>query len=182
MSEGKTQCRNCGATLYGQYCSQCGQREGRDELLFSELVGELLGDFVRLDSRVWRTFVCLLFRPGFLSAEFMAGRKARYLPPLRLYLIISFILFLVLSLASGSDFIVVDSPEAAVASQLGAAEAEGRGRQEDGDADLDIQVDLTDDDGPLWLQDFERLIEDKAAQVKADPGKLLDRMLEPLPV
>jgi hypothetical protein len=90
-------CRNCAAPLEGEYCSRCGQREGRGDLHFSEAIGELADDVVAWDSRLWRTLWPLVFKPGYLTAEFIAGRKARYVAPFRLYLIISFILFLVIS-------------------------------------------------------------------------------------
>ena len=96
-----TTCRNCNATLTGEYCGRCGQRDGRDDLTFGELAGEVFEDFFRWDSRIWRTLLPLLFRLGFLAAEFIAGRRARYVPPFRLYLIVSFVLFLVLSLTAG---------------------------------------------------------------------------------
>jgi hypothetical protein len=90
-------CRNCAAPLEGEYCSRCGQREDRGDLHFSEAIGELADDVVAWDSRLWRTLLPLVFKPGYLTAEFIAGRKARYVAPYRLYLIISFILFLVIS-------------------------------------------------------------------------------------
>ena len=64
------------------------------------VVGEWFEDLGSLDSRLWRTLSALLFRPGLLSAEFNAGRRAAYLPPFRLYLIVSFIMFLLLSISS----------------------------------------------------------------------------------
>lgn len=93
----RTNCRNCGALLHGEYCGVCGQREGRRDLHFSEAAGDILLDMVTWDSRFWRTLFPLMFRPGFLTAEFIDGRRARYLPPFRLYIIVSFILFLVVS-------------------------------------------------------------------------------------
>jgi hypothetical protein len=95
-------CRNCAAPLEGEYCSRCGQREDRGDLHFSEAIGELADDVVAWDSRLWRTLLPLVFKPGYLTAEFIAGRKARYVAPYRLYLIISFILFLVISGIGGA--------------------------------------------------------------------------------
>ena len=51
-------------------------------------------DLTHADSRLWRTLGALLFRPGFLTAEFLGGRRARYLPPVRLYLVLSVAFFL----------------------------------------------------------------------------------------
>jgi len=115
---GPDSCRNCGAPLRGEYCHHCGQREGRGDLQFADAAGDVLGDVVRWDSRLWRTLFPLVFRPGFLTAEFIEGRRARYLPPFRLYIIISFLMFLVLSLLArdivdigedGDDIQVVSS-------------------------------------------------------------------------
>jgi hypothetical protein len=48
---------------------------------------------------LWSTILALLFKPGFLTREFLSGRRARYLPPLRLYLVLSVLFFLILGLS-----------------------------------------------------------------------------------
>ena len=101
-------CRNCGAGLCGEFCYRCGQKESNRDIHFFELVGEFLDDFFVWDSRIWNTLVALLFRPGFVTAEFLAGRKARYLPPVRLYLVISFFMFLLISITSTDGLITID--------------------------------------------------------------------------
>jgi hypothetical protein len=109
MSENRANCRNCGEALLGPYCSHCGQNEGRGDFSFGDVAGELLDEVFSWDSRLWRTLVPLVFRPGFLTAEFIAGRRARYMPPFRLYLIISFVLFLVVSVLIGqAGFVQID--------------------------------------------------------------------------
>ncbi len=109
MTEKQTLCPNCSAPLGGHYCSQCGQRNWPGGLTFSAVAGEAFEEVFSWDSRIWRTLVALVFRPGFLTAEFVAGRRARYVPPFRLYLIISFFLFLVVSLvAATTGYIHVD--------------------------------------------------------------------------
>ena len=89
-------CRNCGAVLAGEYCGECGQRV-RD-LRLSDVAGEALEDLTDLDSRLWRTLTGLLLRPGSVTADYIGGRRARYIPPIRLYLVVSFLVFLALSL------------------------------------------------------------------------------------
>jgi len=109
MSENRANCRNCGEVLLGPYCSHCGQNEGRGDFSFGDVAGELVDELFSWDSRLWRTLVPLIFRPGFLTAEFIAGRRARYVPPFRLYLIISFVLFLVVSVLVGrASFLQTD--------------------------------------------------------------------------
>ena len=110
---GQKHCRNCGALLRGEYCHHCGQREGRGDLQFADAAGEVLGDLFTWDSRLWRSLFPLVFRPGFLTAEFIAGRRARYVPPFRLYIIISFLLFLVLSLLA-RDMVSIDGEDGVV--------------------------------------------------------------------
>ena len=99
-------CRNCNAVITGDYCSVCGQREGRGDLHFTEAVGDIVGDVFTWDSRFWRTLIPLLIKPGFLTAEFLAGRRARYMPPIRLYIVIYFIIFLLVTIGTRDEVYV----------------------------------------------------------------------------
>ena len=193
-----TRCRNCDAPLSGEYCSQCGQREGRGDLRFSDLLGELVGDFFAWDSRIWRTLLPLIFRPGFLTAEYMAGRRARYVPPLRLYLILSFALFLLLSVAtpieiSGQDATVDGPPgeqvgreeepaESVVRIGIGSADEEASMPAADDTAsDMSGRIDLADEDSPRWLQNIDQRMEDNVSAVQDDPGEYIAELVEYLP-
>lgn len=91
-------CLNCEATLHGAYCAACGQKVSGIEVSLGEFAREALDNVFSFDSRVWRTLRLLLWRPGFLTTEYWAGRRARYVTPLRLYLFVSFFTFLVLGL------------------------------------------------------------------------------------
>ncbi|HEV2269343.1 MAG TPA: DUF3667 domain-containing protein [Steroidobacteraceae bacterium] len=98
---GTTSCANCGAPLTGKYCSGCGQRHHDHPVHdFGHFVSEAAEDLTHADSRLWQTLSALLFRPGFLTREFLDGRRARYLPPLRLYLVISVLFFVIVDLSS----------------------------------------------------------------------------------
>jgi hypothetical protein len=59
-----------------------------------EFASETFESFTHADSRLWRTLWLLISKPGFLTVEFLEGRRARYLPPFRLYLVLSVVLFL----------------------------------------------------------------------------------------
>jgi hypothetical protein len=87
-------CQNCGAPLSGPFCKTCGQREQSHIVSLGHLLSEAVGDIYNLDSRLWRTLKLLLIRPGQLTVEFLAGRRASYVPPFRLYLVVSILLFL----------------------------------------------------------------------------------------
>jgi hypothetical protein len=90
-------CRNCGAALSGRFCANCGQAADIHVPSTSELIHEALEGITHSDSRLWRTLWLLWFKPGKLTQEFVAGRRAAYLPPFRLYLVLSVIFFLVAS-------------------------------------------------------------------------------------
>ena len=94
-------CPNCGTPLHGQYCWQCGQRSRVRLITLWELLRDAVGDLFELDSRLWRSLKPLLFRPGLLTSDYLAGRRARYMPPFRMYLVLSIIFFLVWNLNSG---------------------------------------------------------------------------------
>jgi hypothetical protein len=96
---GTSLCENCGAPLSGKYCSACGQRHFDHPVHhFGHFVSEALEDLTHADSRLWQTLIALLFRPGFLTREFLAGRRVRYLPPVRLYLVLSVLFFLIVAI------------------------------------------------------------------------------------
>ncbi len=88
-------CLNCGTRLRGQYCGICGQRSRSRLISIWQLLREAFGDLFELDSRLWRTVLPLLTRPGKLTRDYLEGRRARYMPPFRTYLVLSVIFFLV---------------------------------------------------------------------------------------
>jgi hypothetical protein len=88
-------CANCGAPLAGEYCTKCGQRHEPHVHTIAHFASEAFESITHADSRLWRTLGYLLTRPGLLTREFFAGKRARYLPPFRLYIVISVVFFLV---------------------------------------------------------------------------------------
>ncbi|MEO8062690.1 MAG: DUF3667 domain-containing protein [Pseudomonadota bacterium] len=88
-------CANCGSPLAGEYCAKCGQRHEPHVHTVTHFASEAFESITHADSRLWRTLGYLLTRPGLLTREFFDGRRARYLPPFRLYIVISVVFFLV---------------------------------------------------------------------------------------
>lgn len=87
-------CRNCGAALTGKFCQECGQKRFvESHRRFGHLAHEFVATATDLDSRIWRTVVALLFRPGLLSHEYMEGRRARWISPISLFLAVCVIYF-----------------------------------------------------------------------------------------
>jgi hypothetical protein len=97
-------CANCHAPLSGEYCAACGQRHEPHVHTIGHFVGEAFESISHADSRLWRTIAYLLGKPGFLTRQFFDGRRARYLPPFRLYLVISVLFFLVVGIPEEFQF------------------------------------------------------------------------------
>ena len=89
-------CPNCGEELQGEYCQACGQKRiHRQELGLKHFFIHAANEFTDLESnKIVRTFTTLLFKPGRLTDEYLAGRKGRYITPVRLYLTFSALYFL----------------------------------------------------------------------------------------
>jgi len=88
-------CTNCGADSADVYCARCGERQpGHHDLSVKHFAHEVVHELGHLDSKLFTTLRELVARPGFLTAEYFAGRKSRYLPPLRLFLTLFTIQFL----------------------------------------------------------------------------------------
>ena len=109
-----TKCLNCGAPLAGQYCGQCGQRATSRLISVVELLRDAFGDLFELDSRLWRTLLPLLAKPGQLTLDYLEGRRARYMPPFRMYLVFSLVFFLVAFFDPKDDLAILfeDDPTA----------------------------------------------------------------------
>jgi len=97
-------CANCGSALDGEYCSACGQRHEPRLHTVAHFAAEAFESISHADSRLWKTLWYLLSRPGFLTREFFEGRRVRYLPPFRLYLVISVVFFLVVGMPEGDMY------------------------------------------------------------------------------
>lgn len=104
-------CLNCGTRLRGQYCGVCGQRARNRLISLWELISEAFGDLLEIDSRLWRTLIPLLSRPGRLTRDYLEGRRARYMPPFRTYLVLSLIFFVVAFFDPRDDLSLLFEPE-----------------------------------------------------------------------
>lgn len=96
-------CLNCGYEFKDEnnYCPSCGQQNHSLHVPFKHLVLEFLEGTIHLDTKIFQTFKYLLFKPGFLSREFNTGKRATYVPPVRIYVFVSFVFFLLVGLLSG---------------------------------------------------------------------------------
>jgi hypothetical protein len=89
-----THCENCGAPLTGEFCGQCGQHAIDYRRSIFRVLLDAADSFLNWDTKFLQSLVLLLKRPWELTNDFNSGRRARYVHPLRLYLIASIIFFL----------------------------------------------------------------------------------------
>jgi hypothetical protein len=88
-------CPNCEELLAGKFCSHCGQQDKHLDPSLHDLVHEATHELLHLDGKILATLKALLFSPGRLTLEHFAGRRARYIGPIRLYLTLSLIFFII---------------------------------------------------------------------------------------
>ncbi len=87
-------CANCGAALVGRYCAHCGQRADNRLISLRQILADTLEDQFSWNAAFPRTVKALLLHPGRLTTEYVSGRIATYIPPMRLYLAASVLFFL----------------------------------------------------------------------------------------
>jgi hypothetical protein len=115
-------CHNCGKAVADNYCAHCGQETRLHMPSLGEFLHEFVGHYVALEGKLWGTILRLLFRPGGLTNEYLAGRRRRYVEPLRIYLTVSILFFALMRLAgptlystTGTAALPQRAPEAAAA-------------------------------------------------------------------
>jgi Protein of unknown function (DUF3667) len=104
-------CLNCQTEVVGRYCHKCGQENLEPKETVWHLVQHFFNDITHFDGKFFETVKFLLRRPGFLSVEYMRGRRMAYLNPIRMYVFTSAIFFIILfsmkkpeDMAKASDY------------------------------------------------------------------------------
>lgn len=97
MSDTST-CKNCGAELksFYKHCPECGQKVNED-LTLGLLFNNTISNYFSVDARFFRSFIPLVFKPGFLAKQFVGGKRLTYLHPAQMYLFISVLFFFLFS-------------------------------------------------------------------------------------
>lgn len=88
-------CLNCNTDVQGRYCHVCGQENIEPKESVWELISHFFRDITHFDGKFFSTVKWLVIRPGFLSKEYMLGRRASYVNPVRMYIFTSAFFFLI---------------------------------------------------------------------------------------
>lgn len=137
-----TLCENCATPLQGHYCHQCGQSVHSPLRHTGHALEEFFESFWHLDGRVFRTLRDLLVPPGLVANRYLAGHRVDYVAPLRLFVVLSLLAFVVSQLAikssDHSDVVKINGVPAETANDIGAAMtvAEAEGKRERALSDL----------------------------------------------
>jgi Protein of unknown function (DUF3667) len=106
-------CRNCGYDLScvtnAKYCPECGQETDPSPPTFREFVNHFFGNYIAVKGSFVQTLWRLISRPGALTVDYLEGRKRRYMLPLRLYLTVSVIAFLIFGLLANQGIVNVEA-------------------------------------------------------------------------
>jgi hypothetical protein len=127
-----THCANCGQRLnpWDRFCSQCGQDTQDHAPSFWEFVHEWALHYVAAEGKLWKSLWALIAKPGFLTREYLAGRKQRYVLPLRLLLTFGLLFFFSLKLVpSVMDDVIQTQAQASDETPEAVAEAASQARE-----------------------------------------------------
>ena len=110
-------CLNCGTNIQLTYCPECGQAEIDADPTTREFLHELAEQFLHWDGKLFKTFRLLVTRPGALTCEYLAGKRVRYISPLRVYLACSLVFFFASAIVPNERIVVRKG--SAVSTQVG---------------------------------------------------------------
>lgn len=110
-------CLNCGTIVAGRYCQHCGQENVVPKETFWHMVTHFFYDIFHFDGQFFHTLRILVMKPGFLTGEYMKGRRASYVHPIKMYVFSSAIFFLLFFAFFKPNREVNEGPETALTSK-----------------------------------------------------------------
>jgi Protein of unknown function (DUF3667) len=178
-------CLNCGAPLTGSFCAECGQRDIPPYPSTRELVVDAFWELSGWDGRFASTVRALVQRPGMLTREFLEGRRARFLSPLRLYLLASLAYFLIAAAVPNSMRVKTTiTPTAGIATTSAAPKSRPERVAEIASGSLTSQKTLPPAELAAALKDVEKapeLIRPMMRKSIADPTGFKRGIFETMP-
>lgn len=124
-------CKSCGNSFQGWYCNVCGEKviEAKDRK-FGPVMGKVLIATTITDNKFIQALRLTIGNPGFLSREYVEGRRVNYMKPLQMFFILNLIYFLfpILQLFNSSLYTQMNVlPHARIARQVVASKVAADG-------------------------------------------------------
>jgi hypothetical protein len=173
----KALCANCGTELLGPHCYACGQPVKGMVRHLGSIMHDIADTILNIDSRIFRTLLPLFLRPGYLSTEYFAGRRVRYVTPFRLYFFLSVAAFLLIQIGLDSsldlarDMVQLSSANNEIANARTAADVEKA-------RDAALAKLQTAKAAPGLAQDKAELLEHEEQQVRKAAEKRLRKLAD----
>ena len=106
------ECPNCSTFLHEEfhYCPKCGQENHHIKIPIWHVLYEFIESIFHFDTKLWNTIVASITAPGKVVKDFLNGKRARYVPPPRLYIFVSVIYFALLNYDSGQYEKIENNP------------------------------------------------------------------------
>jgi len=161
MSREEKICTNCDHIIgeNDNFCNNCGQKTDEASLKIKYFVKDYLSANFNLDSKIYQTLKLLILSPAKLTTEFLAGKKTKYISPVRLYLVISLLYFFVVSLDLSSNTSSFQNDNASTDSISVKSETD----------DL-INLSIDNEES---MSDFDRLVAKKLKLLNSDMGRFV---------
>lgn len=166
-SNQKVVCQNCDTSFKGNYCPECGQQLREFQKPFRFLIVDLAGNIFSFDTRLWRSIKSLILKPGLYTLEYINGHRMRFVPPLRLYVFISFMFFLLLSTYVNREIDISDETKISITADL------DKKMEENEDTNNRNAITLGGDTPDLSQKDLSEI----AKSVTADPSRYMNSFL-----
>lgn len=153
---GPRTCPNCHAVATHEYCPKCGQATHGLRASFRDLIADFLTVWFGAEAKSWRSLKLIFRKPGALCVEYQKGRRARYVPPLRLYLFLSLMMLLVAKCQGNLNDAAIFSTNSKAALEVQMLEVDEVGELEQGLMDSALNKDS------WWQGPIYNMLQEKA--------------------
>jgi len=171
LRENKT-CLNCNYVVENKFCPNCGQENTETRQSFHYLFTHFVEDLTHYDGSFWKTIKGLLFKPGYLTKTYLEGKRKKFVPPVKLYIFISFVTFLLPTLLPGPSLINFKEKEPVEKNEVKAAKEEEVNTESEKEVAESKETAVTE-------KEIDKRDEEKVQEMKQEVEKALSTV--PLP-
>ena len=100
VNNSENRCKTCNEIIYGKYCHNCGEKKlSREDFTVKNFIEQAVDVFTHFDSKIIKSAYLLVIKPGFVTSEYLAGRRVKYAKPVQLFFVLNIIYFVILNYA-----------------------------------------------------------------------------------